>query len=1270
MRDDPTEKIDQLFAEYLDRLNAGEKLDPLNVLYEHPNVGPALLEKLEAFIDLAQDSPTGQPLGTLGDYTLRRQIGRGGMGVVYEAWENSMDRRVALKVLPPGVAADERALQRFVREAKTAGQLNHPNVVSVYGMGLREQTPYYAMEFVDGETLAQILTRLNDADPRTATPFGAARDELAFYLNVAKAFADVADGLQHAHSKGVIHRDIKPSNLILDREGRLRILDFGLARLEGQESITVSGDIVGTVQYMSPEQAQVKKIAVDHRTDVYSLGATMYELLTLRSPFKGRDHHDTLTQIITRDAEPPHRLNARVPRDLETIVLKCMRKDPRDRYGTAEALGQDLRRFAHGDPVEARPESGFERVRRHAWTHRAHLVIAAGLVTILVLGLTLAMVFLRQHRQEQTLLYDRLLLEGIARSQVPTVAGIDDSQVAEHLKRIQESAVRSFREAANILPDRPEAWWQLGRTLESVGQTAEARAALDRALAARGDFVPAVMAKLRVGVEKPDDGDVAKQLENLRPRYKEPWQGLLIDVALAENRADSAAAERLYSELLDYARRGEPYHGFVFENLVLRGRARMQIGRTLAATQDFLEARWRAPEILSASLLLAASYYALDADVDAHAVLDEAQRRFPGPDARLAIADVALRFHDLDRALAAAHDLPAESRLATRTRILCRAGRNAEAVDAGRAAIASGVRNPELYADMAESLLNLKRLDEAEATLVEGLKAYPENPMLQRFLHVRVGYFRCRHKELVDYELGRPPSERDYRTIAWCQYRLGRYEEALSAFQQLIDQQPNDADARFARSWAHYSNGEMEAAVTDSLDATRLSKGTYFLAVWSIAKFLDSPSCRHAVLPHWSELDRLLSTPEARRIDNALWLGLRAVAKASCSTPDGDDARRIAEQGVTVTNGCDGQVLSRFAEVLYVGGQIAEAVRVLEKARGTRNRPGMFENQLKSYRAALGDGIATAASIDDLVIGLPGIGTPDFATERDTLRSRVAKNAPALSGYLEGLLLEYFGDADGAVRLLEKAVLDQGMSENAAAIRLARLYAATARRDAAIALLEQRLLGNGAGSLDAWEAWLEIVSRDRETSLEGMLARVNTIQNSCAAGQGAALSCDDVRLVLSRLNEDGAIRINCGGADLVDSRGQEWLADRFFEGGFDGLRFVPTIQGTNAPALFAQQRVFWMDFEHAPGYRIPLPVGTYELTLLFVESVMHPKPIRFAIECEGQLLDPDFLVNEKGFGVAQQRTFGVKVEDGALDLVLRPKPWISVISGIEIRPEK
>jgi serine/threonine protein kinase len=380
---EPTSAVEELVTEYIDRINRGEILSPKQILADHPRIGNEVLHHLKEFIELGAEFDSPAPLGTLGDYTLRRQIGRGGMGVVYDAWENSMNRSVALKVLPAAIAADRKAYTRFMREAQAAGQLAHPNLVPVHAAGFKEDTPYYAMELIDGETLAQVLPKIRDADPGSETPFGP-KDHVDYFTKLARAFADVAEGLQHAHAKGVTHRDIKPSNLILDHEGRLRVLDFGLARLEGQESLTASGDFVGTPLYMSPEQARRRKIPLDHRTDIYSLGATLYEMLAGRPPFKGKDHQDTLSQIIERDPVEPGRVNQRVPRDLETVALKCLRKEPGDRYATAEALAEDLRRFASGEPVVARPQGRWEKFRRRIARRRRVLVIRTLTIAVLL----------------------------------------------------------------------------------------------------------------------------------------------------------------------------------------------------------------------------------------------------------------------------------------------------------------------------------------------------------------------------------------------------------------------------------------------------------------------------------------------------------------------------------------------------------------------------------------------------------------------------------------------------------------------------------------------------------------------------------------------------------------------------------------------------------------------------------------------------------------------------------------------------------------------
>jgi formylglycine-generating enzyme required for sulfatase activity len=254
------------------------------------------------------------------------------------------------------------------------------------------------------------------AQPGAETAFGPKASPV-FWSNLAQAFAGVADGLQHAHSRRVIHRDIKPSNLILDRDvkasasGRsagssppltLRILDFGVARMEGQESLTGSGDVVGTLLYMSPEQALRSKITIDHRTDIYSLGATMYEMLSGRPPFEGKSPQETLSRIIAREPVEPRKLAPGVPKDLETIVLKCLRKEPPDRYGTAEALEQDLWRFVRGDQIEARPQSRWEREAARLRAHKALAAAALAILLLASLGAWIGMVLIWREQVKTT----------------------------------------------------------------------------------------------------------------------------------------------------------------------------------------------------------------------------------------------------------------------------------------------------------------------------------------------------------------------------------------------------------------------------------------------------------------------------------------------------------------------------------------------------------------------------------------------------------------------------------------------------------------------------------------------------------------------------------------------------------------------------------------------------------------------------------------------------------------------------------------------------
>ena len=354
-------------------------------------------------------APTAD-LGILGDFRLLRVVGRGGMGVVYEAVQVSLDRKVALKVLPNAAVLDARQLRRFQVEAQAAASLHHPHIVPVFATGSAEGIPYYAMQFIEGCDLARVLRELRqdgDTDSPRATHYltssfapDSIRDR-TFAVGAARIARQAALALEHAHFNDVLHRDIKPSNLLIDVTGHLWITDFGLARIRGNLDLTHTGDALGTPRYMSPEQAQATRIPLDGRTDIYSIGATLYELLTLRPAFPGDDRLDILRRIIEEEPTTPRKIDPTIPVDLETIVLKAMAKAPADRYATAAELAADLERFLDNRPINARRTNLADRAAKWTRRHRWIIAAAAAWMFLLALGLTAAMfqyaVWLRHH---------------------------------------------------------------------------------------------------------------------------------------------------------------------------------------------------------------------------------------------------------------------------------------------------------------------------------------------------------------------------------------------------------------------------------------------------------------------------------------------------------------------------------------------------------------------------------------------------------------------------------------------------------------------------------------------------------------------------------------------------------------------------------------------------------------------------------------------------------------------------------------------------------
>ena len=469
--------FEQLLEELAERIREGKSIEVEQYATRFPDQADRLrrlvasMEMLANFGDssvarekVITSSPNddGMPSGVLGDYRILRELGRGGMGVVYEAEQISLGRNVALKILPLAAMMDERQLQRFKNEARAAATLNHANIVSIISVGRERGVHYYAMQLIEGQSMDNVIADLRRLSDGGAEKTGSSVGQLALDLteghaeashsplrnaDVTSAFTagqqpsrqhetkvetrlgpqagisteqstsgapffrsaallgiQAAKALDHAHSLGILHRDIKPANLMIDRQGHLAITDFGLARIESDAGMTMTGDMLGTLRYMSPEQALAKRVVVDHRSDIYSLGVTLYELMTLQPAFLGADRQELLRHIAFEEPKTPRRINSSIPEDLQTIVLKAIEKNPADRYSTAADLAADLQRFLNDRPIQAKPTS----VVGHAikWSRRHRAVVWSGVLAMAISSVVLAVstfLLLRGFQRESAL---------------------------------------------------------------------------------------------------------------------------------------------------------------------------------------------------------------------------------------------------------------------------------------------------------------------------------------------------------------------------------------------------------------------------------------------------------------------------------------------------------------------------------------------------------------------------------------------------------------------------------------------------------------------------------------------------------------------------------------------------------------------------------------------------------------------------------------------------------------------------------------------------
>jgi serine/threonine protein kinase/Flp pilus assembly protein TadD len=829
------------------------------------------------------------PHRTLGDFEIIRELGRGGMGVVYEARQISLDRRVALKVLPPALGLSSRAARRFEREARAAAKLHHTNIVPVHAIGEQDGFHFYAMELIEGESLDHVLGAMSGAQAKTITPTDVTRtsdsvsslpppassaadastsvsDSSAtgrpWFRTVARRLAEVADALHYAHDRGIVHRDIKPGNLMLSSDGRLCVTDFGLARMLEEPGMTVSGSLLGTPAYMAPEQVAAGRVEVDHRADIYSLGAVLYESLTLHRPFPAATREQVLSDVLAGDPRRPRRFNPKIPLDLETICLKAMEKNPERRYRTAGEMAEDLRRYLQGGLISARRAS----LATRAWkTVKRHPTVSVALLAVVILAAAGGLAW-RLHRAQQVGEQVRLAVSEARRD-------IDSGLYRDGLAKVDRAlALAPEDSAARLLRAR-----LLFETEKVAMAVDEASAILKRA---PGDWTAHLILAQAAGSGFPEisRGEHLDAVHRLAPETAASYHARALVATNAEQQLDllnaaierdPAHAEALFSRIVVYRDRLKDFPAALedCERLII---ARARSGEGWRVKASVHAARYDWPNALDAI------ERALEVDPD-----DAESYRMRGW-IRRGMGERERALEDLKRASELNPDNPVYSGLLAQLHNelgqfepATRAARNAIAINADhragwfqlfRALLGSiaaedvetteGDPGPEAmlltelealatradgwvhdearaesYRQIADGYRKLKRYDEAERMIDAAIRADRDefwNHIFARRLHAEVGdsaaaQADCDAASAIEASDPGKLRERGWRMIFDCR----RQEQAVADFTRVIELAPHWHDGYFGRGTSYYYLRRGDEAIADLTAAVERAPSYY-----------------------------------------------------------------------------------------------------------------------------------------------------------------------------------------------------------------------------------------------------------------------------------------------------------------------------------------------------------------------------------------------------------------------------------------------------------
>ncbi len=854
--------------------------------------------------------------GRFGKYRLEERIGQGGMGAVYRAVDTELHRTVAVKVLLGADDTGDERVRRFQREAETAGKLRHPHIVTIFEVGCEAGHHYFAMEYVEGASLSQLLydkqLRLDDA---------------------VDIFLQVVEAIDYAHRHQVIHRDLKPQNIMVDRERRAYVTDFGLAKeLTARTRLTQTGKLMGTPMYMAPEQANAEAGKIDALTDVYALGAVLYEILTGRPPFDGASPAEIVYAVLFKDPAPPTSLNRRVPVDLETICLKALEKERERRYAGAGELAADLKRFREGEAIRAKPASRLSRVLRRVRRHRGATLGVAAAFAVAAIAVGWAGVHSirsaeRERRvaeQEERTRRDREAMDARRKAQESAAALLVQAEREEG-----EGALALLDRAVALDPDSVAVRLRRAKRFAKLDRDAEAIADLDHVLARDPENLQALYERSQIHGWSARDHAKAEQ-DILAMLALDPEDVLALEsqgcLLLIRGRNLDALAPLTRAIEKDPAR-WSPYY--------YRGTAKA-VGRDLAgAVQDLTDALERRP------------------DDPAMLLTDRAKYRNWMLEANEALADAeqALRLGP--------NNARALSQKGTALGLL---GRRAEALQAAREAIALAPNEAEMYARLGQVHRSFNELD---AALEAGARALQVDPrcVMARHLRAEILTTQGRHADAIaecDAVLADSEHWHDAHLIkAEALLELGDLGKAMTSIDRAIAMEPDEPNGYSIRSRIHGARGDRAAMQIDLqrhidlMSARKIDSPAFHVVLGralGLAGRFEEGIARYTKAidrdPNFAEAykDRAALLIQVRRLD----LAARDAQKYVELRPEEFDAHRLQglvhlvqnrpaeavrsyEEAVRVRPAGSTEVWNNLAHAYNVMGRVPDAVQALER---------------------------------------------------------------------------------------------------------------------------------------------------------------------------------------------------------------------------------------------------------------------------------------------------------------------------------------------------